>query len=156
MSVNDKCEILWPTFSPFQCQKRLKAEKKCHWSLKLESLKRKRESCDIFLPAGIFKGEFWSSVELLVFFSVAVEQKEQVLTEVSAGESASPFFIKKPSAQRLVEGGSVVFECQVAGNPKPHVVWKKNGVLLTTGYRCTSPSVCSKHVFFTDYHRAPW
>lgn len=104
------------------------------------------------LPAVIFKCKFWSLIELLVVFSVAVEQKEQVLAEVSAGESASPFFIKKPSAQKLVEGGSVVFECQVGGNPKPHVIWKKNGVLLTTGYRYSSPVTtvhlfCSKHVF---------
>lgn len=77
-------------------------------------------------------------IELLVSFSVAVETKEQIVTEVSTGESAAPFFIRKPSAQRLVEGGSVVFECQVGGNPKPHIIWKKSGVPLTTGYRYTS------------------
>uniref|UniRef100_H3DPY6 Ig-like domain-containing protein n=1 Tax=Tetraodon nigroviridis TaxID=99883 RepID=H3DPY6_TETNG len=66
---------------------------------------------------------------------VAVETKEQVTVEVSAGETAAPFFMKKPAAQKLVEGGSVVFECQVGGNPKPHVIWKKNGLPLTTGYR---------------------
>lgn len=69
------------------------------------------------------------------FLSVAVETKEQVTVEVRTGESAAPFFMKKPAAQRLVEGGSVVFECQVGGNPKPHVIWKKNGLPLTTGYR---------------------
>lgn len=76
-------------------------------------------------------------IELLVSFSVAVEKKEQIVTEVSVGDSAAPFFIRKPSAQRLVEGGSVVFECQVGGNPKPHIIWKKSGVPLTTGYRYT-------------------
>lgn len=73
--------------------------------------------------------------QALVVLSVAVETKEQVRVEVSAGETAAPFFLKKPAAQKLVEGGSVVFECQVGGNPKPHVIWKKNGLPLTTGYR---------------------
>ncbi|KAL7385130.1 hypothetical protein ABVT39_016267 [Epinephelus coioides] len=66
---------------------------------------------------------------------IAMETKERVVAEVSTGESAAPFFIKKPTVQKLVEGGGVVFECQVGGNPKPHVIWKKSGVPLTTGYR---------------------
>lgn len=68
-----------------------------------------------------------------------METKEQVVLEVSAGESAAPFFMKKPTAQKLLEGASVVFECQVGGNPKPHVIWKKNGVPLTAGYRYRPP-----------------
>lgn len=83
-------------------------------------------------------------MDLLLLLSVAVETKEQMVTEVSTGEAAAPFFINKPTAQKLVEGGSVVFECRVGGNPKPHIIWKKSGVPLTTGYRCLSPfSPCS-------------
>ena len=60
---------------------------------------------------------------------------ETKVVEVSSGETAAPFFIRKPTAQKLVEGGAVVFECQIGGNPKPHIIWKKSGVPLTTGYR---------------------
>lgn len=72
-----------------------------------------------------------------------METKEIVVMEVSTGEPAAPFFIKKPTVQKLVEGGCVVFECQVGGNPRPHIIWKKSGVPLTTGYRCHFHSFCS-------------
>ncbi|KAG7233595.1 hypothetical protein INR49_006810, partial [Caranx melampygus] len=32
-------------------------------------------------------------------------------------------------------GRKCLLECQVGGNPKPHIIWKKSGVPLTTGYR---------------------
>ncbi|NWW69913.1 TITIN protein, partial [Climacteris rufus] len=70
-----------------------------------------------------------------------VETKDIVMEDVSAaaeevlGEPIPPFFIRKPTVHKLIEGGSIIFECQVGGNPKPHVYWKKGGVPLTTGYR---------------------
>ncbi|NWQ99883.1 TITIN protein, partial [Paradoxornis webbianus] len=70
-----------------------------------------------------------------------VETKDIVMEDVSAaaeevsGEPMPPFFIRKPMVHKLIEGGSIIFECQVGGNPKPHVYWKKGGVPLTTGYR---------------------
>ncbi|XP_069876144.1 titin-like [Dipodomys merriami] len=66
-----------------------------------------------------------------------VVMTDTTVTEEQAGpgEPAAPFFITKPVVQKLVEGGSIVFECQVGGNPKPHVYWKKSGFPLTTGYR---------------------
>ncbi|CAB1414348.1 unnamed protein product [Pleuronectes platessa] len=76
-----------------------------------------------------------SEIEVTQEKIVAVETKEQMVAEVTTGESAAPFFIQKPSVQKLEEGGSVVFQCQVGGNPKPHIIWKKSGVPLTTGYR---------------------
>lgn len=53
----------------------------------------------------------------------------------AAAAAAAPFFIRTPAHQLLLEGGSVVFECQVGGSPRPNILWKKSGVPLTTGYR---------------------
>ncbi|KAJ7345581.1 hypothetical protein JRQ81_001531 [Phrynocephalus forsythii] len=70
-----------------------------------------------------------------------VESRDVMMAEVTmaaeevSGEAAPPFFIRKPIVQNLIEGGCVIFECQVGGNPKPHVYWKKAGLPLTTGYR---------------------
>lgn len=79
------------------------------------------ERCDTDTLGG------WTSCSVAIGAAVEV---------TSGGEVAPPTFVRRPTAQRLVEGGSVVFQCQVAGNPRPHIIWKKSGVPLTTGYRC--------------------
>ncbi|XP_034092914.1 titin-like, partial [Gymnodraco acuticeps] len=64
----------------------------------------------------------------------APEETESQVSEADVPDAA-PVFLRKPSIQKLEEGGSVVFDCKVGGSPKPHVIWKKGGVPLTTGYR---------------------
>lgn len=54
---------------------------------------------------------------------------------VESEEGMAPFFVTKPSVQRLVEGRAVAFECQIGGSPQPHVYWKKAGVPLSNGFR---------------------
>lgn len=65
------------------------------------------------------------------------EAPEEAESQVSKADvpDAFPVFLRKPSIQKLEEGGSVVFDCKVGGSPRPHVIWKKGGVPLTTGYR---------------------
>lgn len=64
-----------------------------------------------------------------------MSEMSAVSETVEVVDGVAPFFVKKPFVQKLVEGGSVFFECQVGGTPMPHIYWKKGGVPLTTGYR---------------------
>ncbi|XP_042192253.1 titin-like isoform X1 [Callorhinchus milii] len=70
-----------------------------------------------------------------------VEMRVEITEPSTKPESAdavpgtAPFFIRNPTVQKLIEGGSVIFDCQIGGSPKPHVYWRKAGIPLTTGYR---------------------
>ncbi|KAK7879518.1 hypothetical protein WMY93_033766, partial [Mugilogobius chulae] len=65
----------------------------------------------------------------------AAEPPEPAEEPVPEKDMFSPTFTQTPQVQRLVEGGSVLFHATVKGLPRPQVVWKKNGVTISTGYR---------------------
>uniref|UniRef100_A0A8D0DY54 Ig-like domain-containing protein n=1 Tax=Salvator merianae TaxID=96440 RepID=A0A8D0DY54_SALMN len=92
--------------------------------------------------------------------SLPLTPLRNILEEIVSGEPAAPFFIKKPIIQKLIEGGSVIFECQVGGNPKPHVYWKKAGLPLTSGYRYNADFSFICHVYIAarlqDKGKATW
>lgn len=143
--------LLWPfsqflasIVSCFPCSFRGAWEPRSHfWEShkRRETVKFSQLTSHYFLPLYLWLpcvSAHWSSLESS---SRYVETKDVVMedttvtTEEVSGEAVPPFFITKPIVQRLIEGGRIIFECQVGGNPKPHVYWKKGGVPLTTGYR---------------------
>ncbi|KAJ8255364.1 hypothetical protein GJAV_G00204040 [Gymnothorax javanicus] len=64
-----------------------------------------------------------------------IYQISGMIETVESGAEEAPFFLRKPTVQKLVEGAGVVFDCQIGGSPKPHIYWKKAGMPLTSGYR---------------------
>ncbi|KAM8858182.1 titin-like [Synchiropus picturatus] len=67
--------------------------------------------------------------------TMETEEAQAAAEPEAAAAPAAPVFLRTPSAQRLVEGGCVVFDCRVAGSPAPRVLWKKNNAVLAAGYR---------------------
>lgn len=47
--------------------------------------------------------------------------------------SAPPEFIQWPQSVSKPIGGSAVFTCVAQGVPEPHLIWLKNGKILTPG-----------------------
>ncbi|TSX16988.1 Immunoglobulin superfamily DCC subclass member 3 [Bagarius yarrelli] len=48
-------------------------------------------------------------------------------------EQAPPEFLQWPQSVSKPVGGSAVFTCQAQGVPEPHLIWLKNGKILTPG-----------------------
>ncbi|KAM9804801.1 titin-like [Neosynchiropus ocellatus] len=76
-----------------------------------------------------------SREDVMVTHLVQTIGAEESQAAAESETAAAPHFLRTPSAQKLVEGGCVVFDCQVVGSPAPQVVWKKNNSVLAAGYR---------------------
>lgn len=48
--------------------------------------------------------------------------------------SAPPEFLQWPQSVSKPAGGSAVFTCVAQGVPEPHLIWLKNGKILTPGH----------------------
>ncbi|RWS09309.1 titin-like isoform X1, partial [Dinothrombium tinctorium] len=51
--------------------------------------------------------------------------------------ASPPMFEKLPSNTQFVEGGDVLFQCKVTGNPSPEVVWTRRGMVIRNDLRRT-------------------
>lgn len=45
----------------------------------------------------------------------------------------APSFVVKPTNKTITEGSSVVFTCNVTGNPIPEITWFKDGETVAKG-----------------------
>ena len=55
----------------------------------------------------------------------------------STGENAAPSFVKKPQLRQEDDGNRLVFECKLAGSPKPEVTWFREDVKIQNDSRTT-------------------
>ena len=55
----------------------------------------------------------------------------------STGEFVAPSFVKKPALRQEDDGNRLVFECKLAGNPKPEVSWFHEDVKIQNDERAT-------------------
>lgn len=49
--------------------------------------------------------------------------------------SSAPHFIQEPSDTYVRKGKSAIIKCEVEGNPKPSITWKRNGIQVTLDSR---------------------
>ena len=49
---------------------------------------------------------------------------------IFASTKSPPYFIEEPSDTYVKKGRPAVLKCQVGGNPKPSIMWKRNGYKL--------------------------
>ena len=55
----------------------------------------------------------------------------------STGENVAPSFVKKPALRQEDDGNRLVFECKLAGNPKPEVTWFREDIKIQNDERAT-------------------
>ena len=48
----------------------------------------------------------------------------------SIGENVAPSFVKKPALRQEDDGNRLIFECKLAGNPKPDVIWFREDIRI--------------------------
>ena len=69
----------------------------------------------------------------------------------------APEFAKHPGDIVQIEGGGVVFNCSVEGNPQPSIKWRKNNKILNTeaNSKLTTSSSANTHSLrIQDVHRS--
>ncbi|CAL9689686.1 unnamed protein product [Knipowitschia caucasica] len=77
-------------------------------------------------------------------YAAATLKVEGEAQEQELREENKPRFLIKPLSTRAGRGEDAVFSCKVWGNPKPDVVWEKDGKKLTEIFESTHFSVGSQ------------
>ena len=83
----------------------------------------------------IVKGDICAA-PLCIFKASAARQSELIsgnLFSLFLSPSAPPEFLQWPQSVSRPLGGSAVFSCSAQGVPEPHLIWLKNGKILTPG-----------------------
>ena len=62
---------------------------------------------------------------------------DRTLSMGSTGENVAPSFVKKPQLRQEDDGNRLVFECKLAGSPKPDVTWFREDVKIQNDSRTT-------------------
>uniref|UniRef100_A0A3B3Z7Z0 Ig-like domain-containing protein n=1 Tax=Periophthalmus magnuspinnatus TaxID=409849 RepID=A0A3B3Z7Z0_9GOBI len=106
-------------------------------------------------PQGRYRVFEDGNVYNLIITSVTIEDSGQYICKAknSIGETyaaatlkveGEPRFLIKPLSTRAGRGEDAVFSCKIWGNPKPDVVWEKDGKKLNDIFESTHFSVGSQ------------